>query len=61
MSPPVRTKFYTIDQIAERLEVSTRTVRRWIEHKQLVAHYFGKAVRIAEVDLLAFIAGQRDV
>jgi excisionase family DNA binding protein len=31
-------KFYTIAQIAERVEASTRTVRRWIKKKLLVAH-----------------------
>jgi excisionase family DNA binding protein len=34
-------KFFTIEQIAELLEVSTRTVRRWIDAGLLVAHRFG--------------------
>ena len=33
-------KFYTIEQIADCLAVSTRTVRRWIEYELLVVHRF---------------------
>jgi excisionase family DNA binding protein len=52
-------KFYSIDEVAEFLGVSTRTVRRAIESKELVAHKIGRAVRIAEADLKAFIARHR--
>jgi excisionase family DNA binding protein len=54
-------RFFTISQVAEILELSTRSVRRLIKKKKLVAHYFGSAVRIAEVDLRAFIAGHRGI
>ena len=53
-------RFFTILQVAERLSVSTRTVRRWIDGEGLVAHRFGAALRIAEGDLKAFIASRRD-
>ena len=53
-------KFFTIAEVAERLGVSTRTVRRWIEDLELVAHRFGRAVRVAETDLKAFLAMHRD-
>ncbi len=52
-------KFYCIDEVAELLDVSTRTVRRSIERKGLIAHKIGRAVRIAEPDLKAFIARHR--
>jgi excisionase family DNA binding protein len=52
-------KFFTIAQVAERLQVATRTVRRWIEAGDLVAHRLGGAVRIAESDLWAFLAVRR--
>jgi excisionase family DNA binding protein len=52
-------KFYTIAQIAERLEVSTRTVRRWIDRKLLIAHRMNGLVRISEVDFQAFLAAHR--
>ena len=54
-------RFFTVAEVAERLGVSTRTIRRWIENKELVAHRFGRAVRIAENDLKAFLAMHRDV
>jgi excisionase family DNA binding protein len=52
-------RFFTIAEIAQFVGMSERTVRRWVEHKKLVAHYFGTAVRIAEHDLRAFLAAQR--
>jgi excisionase family DNA binding protein len=53
-------KFFTIAEVAEKLSVSTRTVRRWIERGELVAHHFGAAVRISDADLRAFSALHRD-
>ena len=42
-------KFYTVEQVASLLEVSDRTVRRWIGAGLLAQHRFGKrSVRIAE-------------
>jgi excisionase family DNA binding protein len=55
-----RDNFFTIAEVAERFGVATRTVRRWIGAGELVAHRFGRAVRIAESDLKAFIAQHRD-
>jgi excisionase family DNA binding protein len=52
-------KFYSIDEVAELLGLSPRTVRRAIESKELIAHKLGRAVRIAETDLKAFIARRR--
>jgi excisionase family DNA binding protein len=52
-------KFYCSDEVAELLGVSTRTVRREIGRKELIAHKIGRAVRIAEPDLKAFIARHR--
>lgn len=54
------TQFFTIAEVAERLDVSTRTVRRWIRSGDLVAHRFGGVVRIAESDLRSFLAAHRD-
>jgi len=52
-------KFFTIEQVALQLEVSIRTVRRWIASGLLIAHRFGGVVRIAEHDLRAFLAQHR--
>jgi excisionase family DNA binding protein len=54
-------KFFTIAEVAECLNVSTRTVRRWIERGDLVAHRPGGLVRIAETDFRAFLSHHRDV
>jgi excisionase family DNA binding protein len=52
-------KFYTIEQIADCLAVSTKTVRRWIDKKLLVAHRIGGVLRISEADFAAFLAIRR--
>ena len=54
-----QTSFFTVPDVAEHLAVSTRTVRRWIEGRQLIAHHFGRAVRIAEEDLRTFLRAHR--
>jgi|HubBroStandDraft_4_1064222.scaffolds.fasta_scaffold207963_2 excisionase family DNA binding protein len=53
-------KFFTIAEVAERLHVATRTVRRWIQAGDLVVHRFGGVVRIAGPDLRSFLAQRRD-
>ena len=52
--------FYTIEEIAECVGVSTRTVRRWIERKGLTAHRFDGLVRVSDMDFLTFLAAHRD-
>lgn len=54
-------RFLTVAEVAQRLGVSTRSIRRWIADENLIAHRFGAAVRIAESDLVAFIAQHRTV
>jgi excisionase family DNA binding protein len=53
-------RFFTIAEVAERLRVATRTVRRWIEDGSLIPHRIGGVVRIAESDLRAFLAVHRE-
>jgi excisionase family DNA binding protein len=50
-----RERFFTVQEVAEAMGVSDRTVRRWIADENLVAHRFGRTVRIAESELKAFI------
>ena len=52
-------RYYTIQEVAELLNVSHRTVRRWIANGDLIAHRVGGVVRIAEDDLRAFLALHR--
>ena len=53
-------KFFTIAEVAERLNVASRTIRRWIKAGDLVVHRIGGVVRIAEGDLRAFLALHRE-
>jgi excisionase family DNA binding protein len=53
-------KFYAIKTVAETLEVSIRTVRRWIARGDLIVHRLNGVVRIAEADLRAFLALRRE-
>jgi excisionase family DNA binding protein len=50
----------TIDQTAEHLQVSTKTLRRWIDAGDLVAHRIGRQLRISASDLQTFIQARRD-
>jgi excisionase family DNA binding protein len=53
-------EFYTIEEMADALNVTDRTVRRWIKTRKLISHRFGRLVRIAKDDLLAFLAVHRE-
>lgn len=46
--------FLTLNQVAERWQVSEKTVRRQVDRNQLKAHRIGGQLRIAEEDLLAY-------
>ena len=59
MSTKPLTRFYTVCQVANLLAVSTRSVRRWIAAGELLAHKFGRQVRISEIDLRAFVEWRR--
>jgi excisionase family DNA binding protein len=54
-------KLRTIDETAELLSVSVRTVRRLIESGALPVHRIGRAVRISDADIAAFLAANRSV
>ena len=51
--------FFTLDEVSDRLQVSTRTVRRWIAAGELKAHRLGRVVRISDEDLRVFLALRR--
>jgi excisionase family DNA binding protein len=55
-----RTIFFTIADVAERLNVCERTVRRWIKSRALPVHRIGSLVRIEEADFATFLALRRD-
>ena len=49
----------TIKQAAEHLQVSSKTIRRWIDTGDLIAHRLGRQWRISAADLQTFIRMRR--
>jgi excisionase family DNA binding protein len=48
-----------IPAVAARLGVSSKTVRRHIEHGEIAVHHIGRLLRVSEEDLANYIAGRR--
>ena len=50
-------KWFTVEQIAERLQVTEETVRRWLRSGELVGRNFSgrTGYRIREADVNAFL------
>ena len=53
-------RFYAIKSVADALDLSQRTVRRWIANGDLTVHRINGVIRIAEADLRAFLARHRE-
>ncbi len=51
--------FMTIDDVAEILRLSTKQVRRIIASGDLVAHRFGRLLRVSPEDLQDYVARHR--
>jgi excisionase family DNA binding protein len=58
--PPSPARLLTYADVAERLRVSLRTVRRLADSGALPVIHIGRAVRVDPRDLERFLAGQRD-
>jgi excisionase family DNA binding protein len=54
-----RPQFVTVRAVAEQLDISSRTVHRWIKNNELAVHRVGRSVRISEVDLKHYLAARR--
>lgn len=52
-------RLLTIKDVAARLNVSTKTIRRWIERRELAAHQLGRQWRITEKDYRHFLHDNR--
>ncbi|MBS0562652.1 MAG: helix-turn-helix domain-containing protein [Proteobacteria bacterium] len=52
-------RLLTVDQTAEQLQLSTKSVRRLIDSGDLVAHRIGRCIRVADDDLRAFLNARR--
>jgi excisionase family DNA binding protein len=52
-------RYLTLPEVAERLQVSRRTVYRWIKAGDLDAYQFGREYRITESALKDFLEAHR--
>ena len=52
-------QFLTVEAVAIKLNVSERSVRRWIYEGSLKVHRFGRAVRVDSDDLRDFVRSGR--
>jgi excisionase family DNA binding protein len=52
-------KFLTVRDVAEILQVVTKTVERWIDKGELIAHRFNGRIRISQADFEAFVRARR--
>ncbi len=48
-----------MQEVAETLGASGKTVGRWIKSGDLHAHYLGRQVRVSEEDLATYLAKNR--
>ena len=48
-------EFLTVAKVATKLNVSERSVRRWISDGSLTVHRFGRSVRVNGHDLRDFV------
>jgi excisionase family DNA binding protein len=55
----VEEDYYTLQDIADRLKVSYRTVYRWVRAGKLPAYKFGQDWRVKESDLREFVEAHR--
>lgn len=46
----------TVEDVAQQLQISPKTVRRMIARDDLAAHRIGRQLRVAQSDLRAFIS-----
>ena len=53
------TQFMTLRDVADILDVSLSTLRRRIAEGALRVHRIGRAIRISQTDLAAFLAASR--
>jgi excisionase family DNA binding protein len=61
-SPPHRPppRLCTIAEVADRLRVSTKSVRRWIAASELGSVRIGRQIRLAQEDIAVFLAHGRN-
>jgi excisionase family DNA binding protein len=58
--PTLGTRLYSVDTVADLLDVSQDTVRRLIARKDLTALRIGSSVRVAAAELESFVERRRE-
>ena len=51
----------TVAEVAKKLNVTPKTVQRWITEKRLPAYQFGREYRIKEEDFESFVESSKTV
>ena len=51
----------TVADVAKKLNVTPKTVQRWITEKRLPAYQFGREYRIKEEDFALFVESSKTV
>jgi excisionase family DNA binding protein len=59
MPSPALPRLLTVDATAEALALSPKSIRRMIDRGDLPTHRIGRAIRIAEPDVIAYLAQTR--
>ena len=57
--PATLPRLLTVPEAADALKVCERTIWRWIKAREIETHRLGRAVRIAEDELVRFLHGCR--
>ena len=58
---PAIPQMHDVDAVAQRLGVSSKTVRRLISRGELPVHRFGKLLRISDDDITEYLQIHRSV
>jgi excisionase family DNA binding protein len=56
---PALPRLLTVDATADALGLSAKSIRRMIDRGDLPVHRLGRAIRIAEHDVIAYLARTR--
>jgi excisionase family DNA binding protein len=57
--PKADDEFFLVIEIAKKAKTSERQVRRWIKNHELIAHRFGRLLRISRRDWELFLRQRR--
>jgi excisionase family DNA binding protein len=50
---------FSVKEVAKRISISEKSVRRWVTAGDLHHHKLGASIRVSEEDLTSFLAAHR--